>query len=171
MRHSWRYDFQGHLRSRSRSGDDLSTLSGLFLYIGIGPMVPIISVSSSSVIKVWVFGTSVFKSKLDLNFTNLKLDSRYNLQRHNITTCVCVLKLWSACIGTVELSVFMTCCQIYPLLSNHMYPAGKQLLALAFLLLVRHRVMTGGLVGNSASVWCRCVKFHWDRPTSSQLLN
>jgi len=31
MRHSRRYDFQGHLRSGSRSGDDLSPLSGLFL--------------------------------------------------------------------------------------------------------------------------------------------
>jgi len=31
MRHSRRYDFQGHPRSGSRSGDDLSPLSGLFL--------------------------------------------------------------------------------------------------------------------------------------------
>jgi len=30
MRHSRRYDFQGHPRSGSRSGDDLSPLSGLF---------------------------------------------------------------------------------------------------------------------------------------------
>ena len=30
MRHSPRYDFQGHLRSGSRSEDDLSPLSGLF---------------------------------------------------------------------------------------------------------------------------------------------
>ena len=30
MRHSWWYDFQGHPRSASRSGDDLSLLSGLF---------------------------------------------------------------------------------------------------------------------------------------------
>jgi len=30
MRHSRRYDFQGHPRSGSRSGDDISPLSGLF---------------------------------------------------------------------------------------------------------------------------------------------
>jgi len=30
MRHSRRYDFKGHLKSGSRSGDDLSPLSGLF---------------------------------------------------------------------------------------------------------------------------------------------
>jgi len=31
MKHSRRYDFQGHLRSGSRSGDDLSPLLGLIL--------------------------------------------------------------------------------------------------------------------------------------------
>jgi len=33
MRHLWRYDFQGHLRSGSRSGDDLSPLLGLLSFI------------------------------------------------------------------------------------------------------------------------------------------
>jgi len=33
MRHSRQYDFQSHPRSGSRSGDDLSPLSGLFLIV------------------------------------------------------------------------------------------------------------------------------------------
>jgi len=33
MKHSQWYDFQGHLRSGSRSGDDLSPLSGLFFIV------------------------------------------------------------------------------------------------------------------------------------------
>jgi len=35
MRHSQTYDFQGHPRSGSRWGDDLSPLSGLFFYLFI----------------------------------------------------------------------------------------------------------------------------------------
>jgi len=38
--------------------------------------------------------------------------------------------------------------------------AGKQLLALALLVVEKHYAMTGGHVGKSAYIWCWHVKFH-----------
>ena len=43
-------------------------------------------------IEVWVFGASVFKSELNLNFINSKLNSHYNLQRCNKTTMICMYR-------------------------------------------------------------------------------
>ena len=48
MRHSWRYDFQGHLRSGSTSGDDLSPLLGYFVF-SVFLSISIASVSANGV--------------------------------------------------------------------------------------------------------------------------
>jgi len=79
MRHSRRYDFQGHPRSGSRSGDDLSPLTGLFSHrppilavqryaSAVSASVSVISQCSIGSTDWAVFGT---EASFDLSYSTL----------------------------------------------------------------------------------------------------
>jgi len=95
MRHSRQYDFQGHPRSGSRSADDLSPLSGLFLffyyaaaaswpyYLILSFLPDINAVHIGHVYSVWLIGATPYEQCIHYQYC-----LRYEGQHTLVTTWI-----------------------------------------------------------------------------------
>ena len=82
-------------------------------------IIQISSVNQSS--SIWSFN---FRNRTGLKFHQLKTwfmlqPSKVQYNHVSVETLICT------CIGAPELCVFMTRCQIHPLISNHVHPQGN----------------------------------------------
>ena len=110
MRHSRRHDFQGHPRSGSRSGDNLSPLSGLFFcdvycvvalilwHFGLAPF----SCSSSQLQQIWLTTACM------LHTVDIPCSTNHFGCCHS-TSCLCVLVVYNTVGRWVSVQLEVVC--------------------------------------------------------------